>query len=362
MRVNFGKFELIEPYDAGDFPEDVSRKYGIAIRKIVNLNSNENPYPLPRDVVHAICAEAKEVSRYPNPKYTELKSEISSYINVPSANITVGGGANEIFSRICYLLEPFDVVVIPVPTYTMYAFYAMMHDASLKFVRSAEERNFVPSTDDIIDSGRNAKIIFLCSPNNPTGAVINPAEIEKIVECTNAIVVVDEAYAEFSGKSVVNLSVEHDNLIVVRSFSKFFALAGLRIGYAVASQQIVSLLEKIREPFAVSSIAVKAAIQAIKNVEYFRRIKDKIVRDREYLYESLKKIEGMKPFPSSANFILAKFEIPDDKLTESLYRKGIIARSITGLLGLNGNFIRITVGRRGENKKLVAALKEIFSH
>ena len=353
------KFEHIEAYDAGDFPEDISRKYGVPLRKIVNLNSNENPYPLPRSVIHAIYEAAKHSSRYPDPKYPELKEAISSYIGVPAENIVLGTGANDIFSCICNILEPLDRVVIPIPTYTMYAFYAMMRDASLKFIETAEEKCFVPSSEEIINAAEDAKLVFLCSPCNPTGAVLPPAEIKKIVEHVNAIVVVDEAYAEFSGKSVVSDALEHENLVVVRSFSKFFALAGLRIGYAVAPKQLASLFEKLRQPFAISSIGAKAAVQAIKEVEYFNKIRDKIVEERAYLYESLKKISFLKPFPSEANFILVKLSIAASELMESLYKKGIIIRNVTDLLGLKGNFVRITVGRRSENRRLVEALKNL---
>ncbi|MHC1635529.1 MAG: histidinol-phosphate transaminase [Candidatus Methanospirareceae archaeon] len=356
-----GTLDYLEAYDAGKFPEEISKEYGVPLEKIINLNSNENPYPPPESIIRAITEEAKKISRYPNPSYEELKKELASYLDVSIENIAIGNGANEILACICNaFLEPFDKVVIPIPTYTLYAFYSMMRDAKLEFIET-EEKEFIVSSDEVLTASKDAKLVFLCSPNNPTGAVIDKEEMMKIVENTKALVIVDEAYVEFYGKSIVKEAVNYENLIVLRSFSKFFALAGLRIGYAITNPQIASYLEKIRQPFSISNIAERAAIEALKEREYFAKICNLIIKDREYLFDALREIDGLKPFPSKANFILVKLlDISSSELMEELFKEGIIIRDVTNLLGLNGDYVRITVGRSDENRKFISILKKIL--
>ena len=361
MRYRLG-LEYLESYDAGEFPEDVSARYGIAREKIVNLNSNENPYPLPERVVEAIVEEAKLASRYPNPSYAELKRGLSRYTGLAEENIALANGAGELLSHICTLfLEPLDRVVIPLPTYTMYAFLAMLRDASIAFVEPAGEALY-PGVEEIIGAASNAKLVFLCSPNNPTGAVVDEGDIMRMVEGTEATVVVDEAYYEFCGRSVADKVGEYENLVVVRSFSKFFGLAGMRVGYALACEKIAGLLEKIRNPFCISRAAERAAVAALQEVEYFRKVRDKIVQERERLFNELKNIPGLKPYPSEANFLLVKLlRMPAAELMDRLYRRGIIVRNVSGLPGLRGDHVRITVGTPEENSRLISALREIMA-
>ncbi len=354
--------EYLEAYDAGEFPEDISAKYGIPPEKIVNLNSNENPYPLPERVVEAIVEEAKRASRYPNPSYAVLKQKLSEYTGLARENIAVANGAGELLSLICTLfLEPLDRVVVPLPTYTMYAFLSMLRDASIAFVEP-EKGALYPEPEEIISAASKAKLVFLCSPNNPTGAAMSEEEIVCIAEGTEATVVVDEAYFEFCGRSVADRVREYENLVVVRSFSKFFGLAGLRVGYALACEKIAELLERIRNPFCISRVAERAAIAALEELEYFKGVRDKILKERERLLAELRKIPGLKPFPSEANFLLVKLlSIPAAELMDRLYRAGIIVRNVTGLPGLRGEYVRITVGTPEENKRLISALREILA-
>lgn len=353
--------EYLESYDAGEFPEDISARYSIPGEKIVNLNSNENPYPPPRSVLRAIAEEANLAPRYPNPSYVELKRGLGEYTGFAEENIAVASGAGELLSLICTLfLEPLDRVVVPLPTYTMYAFLAMLRDASIAYVEPTGE-GLYPAAEDIAGASRDAKLVFLCSPNNPTGEALGEEEIMGVVENTRAAVVVDEAYFEFCGRSVAGRVEEYENLMVVRSFSKFFGLAGLRVGYALANEKIASLLEKIRNPFCISRIAERAAIAALGELEYYTRVKEKILRERERLFAELKNISGLKPYPSEANFILVRLlGMPARELMEELYRRGIIVRNVSGLPGLKGDHVRITVGTPEENTRLISALREIL--
>ncbi len=338
---------LINPYDPGLFPEDLP----IEESKVLQLGSNENPFDPSEDVKKAYMDSLKKIRLYPHASYRKLKEAISDYIGVDAECISVGCGASELINCVCVaVLDELDRVVIPVPSYTLYAIYAMLRNASLHFPHF---RNYDVKADVIAEL--KPKLTFLCSPNNPTGNTIKRRVIEEVAE-SSEYVVLDEAYAEFAGESCVDLAAEFDNLIVLRSFSKFFALAGLRIGYAVASKRISEALEKIRLPFAISYPAVNAAIAALNSLEYYTKIRDVVVSERERLYHELSSFDWLKPYPSEANFILVKVE-KDIAVADRLLEKGIIVRNVTGLLGLEGEHIRITVGKKEENDRLIAALK-----
>ncbi|NOZ82750.1 MAG: histidinol-phosphate transaminase, partial [Euryarchaeota archaeon] len=336
--------ELLGRYEAGEFPEDVAARYGIPAEGIVNLNSNENPYPLPESVVEAIAAAAAQASRYPNPGYAELRRGIAEYVGTEQSCIAVGAGAGELISHICTLfIEPLDRVLVPVPTYTMYAFYSMLRDASVEMLEP--EAGVYPEPERIAERAGGARVVFLCSPNNPTGGVLEAGEVLGIAEATEGVVVVDEAYVEFCCRSAVELLEEAENLIVIRSFSKFFGLAGLRVGYAVADAETAERLERIRNPFCVSRVAEAAAIAALKEVEHFREVAKRIVRERERLREELARLQGLEVYPSHANFLLVRLvERSAAEVYGQLLRRGIIVRNVTGMPGLRGEYLRISVG------------------
>ncbi|RLI78346.1 histidinol-phosphate transaminase [Archaeoglobales archaeon] len=338
---------IINKYDAGKFPEDVE-KDGL---KAVNLSSNENPYPPSNEVKEAYLKALSSINRYPHPEYKDLKKAIAEYLDVDESMVTVGNGAGDILNNICVaILDAFDKVAIPIPSYTLYAILAMLRDASIEYV---EFRNYKIKADEIPPF----KLLFLCSPNNPTGNVVERKEIEKLLERGN-YVVVDEAYVEYCNKSIVDLVNKFDNLIVVRSFSKFFGLAGLRVGYAIANEKIVEALEKIRLPFCISRVANDVAVAALNSIDYYVKLRDEIVKERERLARELNKILFLKAYPSDANFVLVKVVKKMD-LAKRLLEEGIIVRDVTGLMGLEGEHVRITVGTKEENDFLIRTLKQV---
>jgi histidinol-phosphate aminotransferase len=353
--------DIIQPYDTGISLQSVKEKYNLSEGRIVNLCFNENPYPPPERVIDAIMEEARKANRYPDSSYQLLKEKISQYTNLPVENIAVGSGAADILDVICKIvLDPFDKVVIPVPNYTMYIFLGMLRDASLKFIQT-EEPNFDITADEIISAAQEAKLVFLSSPNNPTGRTIGKRDLIKIIEETDALIVVDEAYYEYCGKTVADSVRKYDNLIVVRTFSKFFGLAGLRIGYALCDEKVAAMLEKARLPFNVSRIAQKAAIASLDEIPWFNKIRDEILRERESVLQQIKEIASLEPLPSEANFLLVKLSGVDMKnFIEKLSREGVIIRDVSGLHGLRNNYVRITIGRKDENRKLISAIRDFF--
>ncbi len=354
-----GVIHIINPYDPGKFPEDISKKYGIPEAEVISLSSNENPYPPPESVRKAYEDAYSKINLYPHPLYQELKEGIAEYIDIDEELIAVGNGASELLKMICEVnLEAFDPVTIPIPGYTLYAVLAMLMDASIKFIEFPRYRI---SSDEIIKN--DGKIIFLCSPNNPTGNLIPEKEVKKILRETEGIVVVDEAYTEFSKKSHIHLLKRYDNLIIVRSFSKFFSLAGLRVGYAVGNPETIEAIEKVRLPFNLSYISAIVARACLDSIDYFEKMRDRIIKERKRVEKELSRFNDIEVYPSDSNFILIKIKKEREfeaKFQESFERKGIILRNVTGLLGLNGVHFRVTIGTKDQNDRFLEVMRELF--
>ncbi len=324
----------------------------------IKLSSNENPYPPPVEVIDTLKEALNSVNRYPDSKYGELKMAISEYLNVDVDEIFLGNGISDCIANICNaVIEPLDRVTIPVPSYTMYVMYSMLREASLNLPNYPYYRI---DFDDFVRY-RDSKLTFLCSPNNPTGNVIDLKDLRYVLESFKGYVVLDEAYVEFSKGSAIKLVEDYENLVILRTFSKYFGLAGLRVGYGICKDyEFVSALEKIRLPFCINNLAVFACKTALRCLDYYEKIKRMIVVERKRLYKELSKFEGLEVFPSEANFILVR--VKDNlKLAERLEEKGILVRDLTGLMGLEGEHVRITVGRKEENDALLNALREILT-
>ncbi len=346
--------KFINPYDPGKFPSDIAKKYGFKESKVIQLASNENPFPPSKKVKEEYERAFSKINRYPHPEYPELKAALAEYTGVDRDRIAIGNGAGEVLKTICeVVLDTFDTVTIPVPGYTLHAIFAMLRDANINFI---EFPGYRINADKILE--KPSKLLFLCSPNNPVGNAVPKKELIKILENYSGLVVVDEAYAEFSGKTALDLIDEFENLVVVRSLSKFFGLAGMRVGYAIGNAELIEAIEKIRLPFCISEVACRTAIAALQSLDYYNEIKEKIIKERERLVNELKKIKFLEVYPSEANFVLVKVK-QDIDVANELEKKGIIVRNVTGLLGLEGVHIRITVGTEEENNQLINALKEL---
>ncbi|MEM3004797.1 MAG: aminotransferase class I/II-fold pyridoxal phosphate-dependent enzyme, partial [Candidatus Bathyarchaeia archaeon] len=187
---------LLEPYDPGLFPADVTGRYGITKEKIVNLSSNENPYPLPKSIIRRTAKELLSVHRYPDPSYKELKQSISEYVGLPADCIAVGNGSSDLIDLTCkILLSPLDKVVMPIPTYTLYILASMIWETSISYV-TTEEYDFKVRADKLKPFTEAARLIFLGSPNNPTGIRLSDRDLAEILDATDAVILLDEAYCE----------------------------------------------------------------------------------------------------------------------------------------------------------------------
>lgn len=311
----------------------------------VFLDANENPFG--------------SLNRYPDPYQSELKSAISKFKSIPAENIFLGNGSDEIID-LCFRIfcnPGSDKVLTFTPTYGMYEVSASVND--IEIIRLPLNRNFQIDTEkaDPLFSDVNLKLIFICSPNNPTGNCMNHADIEYIIAKFRGIVVIDEAYIDFTDKpSLSNMISKYSNLIVMQTFSKAFGLAAVRVGMAFANPDIIKYFNKMKPPYNISTINQRAALLKLRNSDDCKRKVELIKNEKQRLITVLEKMEiTEKVYPSDANFLLVKVKNATE-IYNKLINKCIIVRNRSSVID---NCLRITVGKRSENNKLIAALNSI---
>jgi histidinol-phosphate aminotransferase len=342
-----------------------SIKHGLKFEneRIAKLNLNENFF-IPREKLLQIIAEALEdldPRLYPQDEEEKLREKICEYLGLPADNIVVGNGGDEILERIAHLfLEKGEQAITISPTFSMYRFAVNLQKA--KLIEIPLKNDFSLDFDRLLSSvTTRTKILFLCSPNNPTGNQFGIDEIKSLAEGFPGVIVVDEAYVEFADYSAISLIKKYENLIVVRTFSKAFGLAGLRLGYGVADVEIAKALsECVSPPFAVNTVSLKVGAKILENIKIVEHAIQRVKAEREKMVKALNGIDGVKAFNSKANFVLFKTEKPLGYVYNGLLQKGVLVRKIGTVLSFQ-NCFRATVGLPWMNAKLVDALKEVSS-
>ena len=313
----------------------------------VYLDANENPFN-------------NGINRYPDPYQNKLKERVSELKNIAKEKIFFGNGSDEVldltFRTFC---EPGkDNVIICPPTYTMYKVLADINNIEVKEV--ILNNDFSLNTNKIISVvNKNTKLLILCSPNNPTGSSINKSDLELLLSKLNCIVLVDEAYIDFSDKeSAIDLIDKYPNLIICQTLSKAWGMAGIRVGMAFTSTKIAEILNKVKPPYNINTLSQQKALEGLRNKSLYLDILNMILTQKKLLIRKLKKFNTVKKvYPSDANFILVKFT--NSKFVyKQLKKKGIIVRDRSKQV-LCENCLRITVGTEKENNKLITKLKEI---
>ncbi len=340
----------------------------VDIKKLVRKNVlNLIPYSCARDEFKGktgIFLDANEnpfgnLNRYPDPYQRDLKTAISAIKGIEEDRIFLGNGSDEIID-LCFrtFCNPgIDKVLIFPPTYGMYEVSAAVND--IEVVKLPLNDSFqidIHKTEPLL-SDKNLKLIFICSPNNPTGNSLNFTDIEQIIKGFNGIVAVDEAYIDFSEKpSLIKLVTKYPNLIVMQTFSKAYGLAAVRVGMAFSNSEITGYFNKLKPPYNISTINQGTVIRKLKKTEEYNTRVVKIKEEKKRLAANLLKMEiTEKVYPSDANFLLVKVKNAN-VIYDALIRKKIITRNRSSIIN---NCLRITVGKKAENNKLLAALKEI---
>jgi len=316
---------------------------------MIFLDANENPFE-------------NGLNRYPDPQQMLLKSKISEIKQVPEKQILLGNGSDEvldlIFRAFC---EPGkdNVISLP-PTYGMYKVLSGINNVENREVLLTSE--FEPEVEAILEAtDTNTKLLFLCSPNNPSGNSFNAKLVKKLLESFNGLVVIDEAYIDFSDVSGWSHSLDkYPNLIITQTFSKAFGMAGIRLGMLFASAEIIKILNRIKPPYNVNELTQQRAIKGLQNYSEIKQQVVDIKSERDILSKQLLQLKYVsKIFPSDANFLLIKVDDADQRYME-LIGKGIVVRN-RSKQPLCENCLRITVGTASENQNLLKAFKELES-
>lgn len=350
-------------YPHGGNIREFAEKYNLSPDKIIDFSANTNPLEVSPFIKKIIINNLNWISHYPDPECKELRKEISWYLGINYDNIIIGNGSTELIYLIARSFIPKKVLLL-IPTFSEYEKALINENCKIKFIKLKEEENFKPDIKLIEQTIEEVNLCFLANPNNPTGILIPKKELLPLIDKASKkhiTIVLDEAFIEFKEKeSLVKEAVSSNYLFILRSFTKFFGLAGLRVGYGIGNKERIKKLNRIKEPWAVNTLAQLAAKEILRDTKYINKTHQWINKERKFLFEHFLKIKGLKPYPSQANFILVKIEKGPSsiKLQEQLAKKGIIIRDCANFRGLNNKFIRVAVKTRYENIKLIKALKE----
>jgi len=323
--------------DAGPDPLEEARRLGIRPEDMIVLSRNENSYG-PSPAVRAALQDAP-LNRYPDSRPFLLA--LSKYTGYPEDWIVAGAGMDEIITTVCRIfLGQGDRAYIPAPTYNFYAVAAQLCGAQPEY----RPRTAGFAVEASVPAG--VKMAFLCSPNNPTGDSLSEENVRAVVEGTDGIVFLDEAYVEFAKESLSRLVRDYGNLVVGRTLSKAFGLAGLRLGYAIAPPWIAEQYRRVAPLFSISSLSLAAGVAALQDPGWMRECVRKIVSERERMRARLP-----CAMPSDANFLFLQTRRRSKDLAERLLSRGIIVRDCSSFYGCGEHGLRVTVGRREENER-----------
>lgn len=328
---------------------------------ITDFSSNVNPLGYPTVVGNLLKAAKMQVSTYPDPHSFKLKRRLAGHLGVSDANLTVGNGATEIIYNFCRAtIDKNTPVLIPSPTFGEYEAAARLCGGKLRFFKTMNLQN--DYSEFIKKIPRNGTV-FICNPNNPTGSLTQKGVMVRILDAAakrGTHVFVDECFVELTpdpGQSLADKVAAYENLFVLRSFTKSFGLAGLRIGYGIGNKRTALILDKIKIPWNVSGLAQEAAYLALSDKKFIPRTQRLVERESEFLKKSISNIDGFACCDSKTNFILVKTRVPSGVLQKKLLQKRILVRDCSTFRGLNQNYIRVAVRTHRENLKLVRALR-----
>ncbi len=361
LEKKLAKLELLESYIPERTNESVAKQLGISPSEIIKLNYNENLFMPTEKLVGFMREVASECDLriYPQEEENKLKEKISSYLNVPADCVVVGNGSDELIDRITRLfLEKGDKAVSIVPTFQV--FRQCIQRQSAEYFTVPLLRDFGLDIENLLAAfAPEASMLYLCSPNNPTANQFKKEGITALIEAFPGIVVLDEAYAEYADYSIVQFAEKYENVIVLRTFSKAFGLAGLRLGYAVTNVTLAKVLaEKTTLPFPVSVFTLGMGRKLLENLTMVKETVEKLKAERGKLTKQLNSVSGVEAFDSNTDFVLFNTDKPYGEVFQKLQRQGILVKKFGKLLHLE-NCLRTTVGLPQMNVKLLGALEEI---
>lgn len=363
------RIRKLPAYVPMDPVETIAARLGIDPSEVVKLDANENPYgPSPK--AREALASLAYLHYYPDAETRALREGLAQFTGAPMESLFTGAGADELIDVLVrVLLEPGDRALVCPPTFDMYRFYTMTHAGAVVQVPCREDfRLDVPAIQEAVEREK-PKVVFISSPNNPTGALATTAEIDALLELP-ALVVLDEAYIEFTdeggrlGERMTRIreAAERENLAVLRTFSKWGGLAGLRIGYGAFPEWLVPGLWKAKPPYNVNVAAGAAALATLSDLDFMAEKVAQIRKERERMYRMLAQAPYLKPYPSQANFVLCEVSgisrLSALELQAQLLGRGILVRAYAN--AALPNHLRISAGRPQDTDRLMRALEELL--
>ena len=331
--------------------EDIAREYGIG--RIARLASNENPEPPSPAAREAAEQALLTVNRYPDERVNILMYALREHYG--DYHFVTGVGMDGVIETIIRtLVEPGEKVAVSTPTFSFYTLAAMGQGAEV--VTIPRKADFSVDTKTLIRMAQEAKITILCSPNNPTGNATPPGTVAEILEGIEGVLFLDNAYVEFSDYDYIPLMKKHENLILGRTFSKVYSLAGLRIGYAFVPRWLVPWYQRASTPFTVNSVSAAAAAVALRDKDHAQRYIAQVKRWRERIAAEVK----FPVLPSDANFVMIDVApCRSDEMVENLVRKGVVVRSCRSFAGLEDHYIRVSIGEDWENERFIKEINAL---
>lgn len=328
----------------------------------IKINQNENPFGMPDEIKREVLRRASEHdwARYPEFVPATLIEKLAGYAGWRPDGVMAGNGSNEMIQSVVNsTVEKGVLVVLPEPTFSVYRQVIQVAGGEVASVPLRQNLTFdVPGIKREM-AARKADLAIICSPNNPTGCTISRDELVGLLESTDGLIIVDQAYLELGGEDFVPLLERHLNLVILRTFSKAMAMGGLRVGYCLGAPELIAEFNKAKMPYSLNFFSMTAAEVALENLDRLEPLVAKMRSEKERLFARLQAIDGLEPVPSEANFFVVKTSIPPKKLFEELHSRGILIRDISRAPMLS-EYVRISVGTPEENDRLIQSLNEIF--
>jgi histidinol-phosphate aminotransferase len=325
----------------------------------IKLNQNENPFDFPQDLKEETIQRClkRQWSRYPDFVPDLLRARLAESVGWHKDGVLVGNGSNELLlASLMVLVKQGTPVAIPAPTFTVYSLIARILGAEVVTVKLNSDMSY--NVNRLISQAKSsgARLMVICSPNNPTGSLLEESGLRKLLEKFSGHVLLDEAYIEFYGRSALKILPEYPRLLITRTFSKAMGMAGLRVGYLLAHTDLVTQISKAKLPYNINQFSLTAAEVALEHLDMFQPAINAILKEKEYLYRELSEIPGVKVYPSAANFFLVEVPVPPRVIFEELLRQGVLVRDVSHYPMLS-KCLRISVGTHEENNRLLSAMR-----
>lgn len=347
----------------------LTEKYNLKSNDFIDFSSNINPLGFPKQLKKIIADNLESISYYPDIESKVIRSVLSRHLNIHADNLLIGNGSIELIFLIAQALSP-RKALIPVPNFSEYERALNLVGTNNIFLKLSEKNNFQLNLDELLSRLSAVNLIFLSNPNNPTGALFNKdlmKDLLKECEKRKTFLVIDEAFMDFvqggNDISMLESAARSKYILVLQSMTKFFALAGLRLGILVGSKELLNKISKYQPPWSVNSLAQAAGAKVIEDTSFIKKSREYLFKEREYLFKGLQTINSLKSYIPSSNFIFCKIlnkSISSTSLFDSCAKKGIFIRDCSNFRALDNSFIRVAIRKRDENKKLIEVLKEII--